>query len=274
MNPDVPHPNPDELSEKVPDKLREPQAPREIELKILNIGTIESFEQRVVAAGGTKEGDRSLLRDTAFKNAEAATTEPTSIQIAGPASEHGRDQRLLWTAGAEVRELTIPDSSVKLEAVLRLLGLTVAEKNQGPFPKREVRLRSEGEATVLTVKEPRQKGATIDDRPEAEVLVGDQRPFQEFLSALGYEPKSYLEKYRTTFQIGPDVTVVIDEYPRVPPYAEVEGPSQERVREVVRLLGFTEADTASMPVSEYLKRSGLSDDEAQNLRFSQESEHG
>jgi adenylate cyclase class IV len=135
-------------------------------------------------------------------------------------------------------------------------------------------LRNQGEATVLTVKEPRQKGSTIDDRPEAEVLVGDQGSFQQFLAALGYEPKSYFEKYRTTFRIGPDVTVVIDEYPHVPPYAEVEGPSQERVREVVYALGFTEADTASIPVSEYFKRHGLSEDEAKNLRFGRESKHG
>jgi hypothetical protein len=43
MNPESPHPNPDELGEQAPDDHREIEVPREVDLKILNIGTVESF---------------------------------------------------------------------------------------------------------------------------------------------------------------------------------------------------------------------------------------
>lgn len=100
-----------------------------------------------------------------------------------------------------------------------------------------IRLRDTGTETTLCVKEIRDDG--IDGTLEVETVVGDFAAANELLGMLGFKPKSYQENRRTSFAIG-KVQLELDEWPRIPPYLEIEGESRDDVVRVARLLGYDE----------------------------------
>lgn len=87
---------------------------------------------------------------------------------------------------------------------------------------------------------PDEKGVAQSE--EVELFVSDMQKAKEFLEAVGFEYKQYIETKRITYTLD-DLTFDIDEWPMMPPFVEVEAVSIERVMDGVRLLGYTEADT-------------------------------
>lgn len=102
---------------------------------------------------------------------------------------------------------------------------------------RWIRLRDSGTAVTLTVKEIAHDG--IDGTMETEVEVGDFEATNELLGRIGFEPKSYQENRRMSFEFE-GAQLEIDWWPRIPPYLEIEGRTREHVLEVGALLGFSE----------------------------------
>lgn len=85
-----------------------------------------------------------------------------------------------------------------------------------------VRLRKMKDGLKLTYKtNPRQ---TVDSALEIELGVSDMDTCSEFLHHIGLETVRQLEKYRHTFKLG-DVAIDIDTWPKIPTYAEIEGPT-------------------------------------------------
>lgn len=104
-----------------------------------------------------------------------------------------------------------------------------------------LRLRKEGETTVLTYKKfVSQDGAKIME--EYETSVGDVSQMRKILALLNFEEKKKTRKFRTQYDLG-DTHIVIDDYQdelaRIPEFIEIEAPSLERMEEVVALLGFS-----------------------------------
>jgi len=56
---------------------------------------------------------------------------------------------------------------------------------------------------------------------------------------LGFTPKSYQENRRTSFTLA-GAHLEIDEWPRIPPYLEIEADTREDVLRVAGLLGYRE----------------------------------
>jgi adenylate cyclase class 2 len=99
------------------------------------------------------------------------------------------------------------------------------------------RVRDEGRRTTLTVKRK-------TDGPyyrESEVCVGNFEGGQAVLGALGLKRKYYLEKMREIWTHGRS-EVVFDTYPALPPYIEIEGPTEEAVGAIAKALGLREDD--------------------------------
>jgi adenylate cyclase class 2 len=107
-----------------------------------------------------------------------------------------------------------------------------------------VRLRDTGEGKVeLAYKCHKPSGAAgVADCDEVEFEVPGMEKVEQFLLLIGLERKSYQETKRTRYELD-DLTFDLDEWPMIPPFVEVEGPSMERVMEGVRLLGYTEEQT-------------------------------
>lgn len=103
-----------------------------------------------------------------------------------------------------------------------------------------VRVRDEGDRVTLTYKHfP--AADEIGGAREIEFTIGDFEKANSFLETLGLENQSFQESKRETWTID-NVEVVLDEWPWLKPYIEIEGDSEDEVRAVAAKLGFDWSD--------------------------------
>lgn len=98
-----------------------------------------------------------------------------------------------------------------------------------------LRLRDEGDKVTLTYKQFDE--LSLSGAKEIEVDVSDFEATLDILKVSGLEPTTYQESRRETWQVG-EAEVVLDEWPWIPPYIEIEGHSEEIVRDIAKQLGF------------------------------------
>ena len=112
---------------------------------------------------------------------------------------------------------------------------TSALRSKGSF----VRIRDEGDKVTLTYKQFHDD--SISGAHEIEVVVSDFDDTIALLDQAGLKHKSFQESKRETWQLG-DVEVVLDEWPWLKPFIEIEGPHEEAIKETAVALGFDWAD--------------------------------
>lgn len=96
-----------------------------------------------------------------------------------------------------------------------------------------LRLRDEGGRITLTLKVV--SGQAIEEQKELELIVNDFQQAESLLSTLGCRKRAYQESKRELWSLeGVDIT--LDTWPFLPPFVEVEGPSEEAVRAVCHRL--------------------------------------
>ena len=107
-----------------------------------------------------------------------------------------------------------------------------------------IRIRDEGDKVTLCLKKKTKslEESTIDSTYEVETTVGDFDKAVEIFKVAGWHYTTYQESRRETWHLD-DAEVVIDEWPWIKPYIEIEGESEEVVRAVADKLGF-DWDTA------------------------------
>lgn len=97
------------------------------------------------------------------------------------------------------------------------------------------RVRQESDKVTMTIKEVRGKG--INDTYEVELMVDDFDTATAFFEACDIPAKSFQENMREVW-VRKNVEVTIDTWPGLKPFVEIEGPSEDVVREVSSELGF------------------------------------
>ena len=97
------------------------------------------------------------------------------------------------------------------------------------------RVRDEGDRVTMTYKQF--ASLSVDGAQEHEVVVSDFDEAIALLAAAGLQYTSFQESKRETWMLD-GAEVVIDEWPWLKPYIEVEGESVEHVKEVSAKLGF------------------------------------
>ena len=107
----------------------------------------------------------------------------------------------------------------------------------GEMRKREafVRVRDEGDKITLTYKQF--DGLSVDGAKEIETRVNNFADTVKIFEAIGLGLNSIQETKRETWKLGQS-EVVLDEWPWLKPYIEIEGEGTERVKEVASRLGF------------------------------------
>ncbi|MFZ1257899.1 MAG: class IV adenylate cyclase [Candidatus Saccharimonas sp.] len=102
-----------------------------------------------------------------------------------------------------------------------------------------IRIRDEGDRVTLCLKKKTKslKESTINSTFEIETTIGDFEAAVELFRVAGWEYVTYQESRRETWQLG-EVEVVIDEWPWLNPYIEIEGESEVVVRTAAKTLGF------------------------------------
>ena len=106
------------------------------------------------------------------------------------------------------------------------------EENYGAF----LRLRDEGDKVTLTYKEVREHSLT--GASEQEIIVSDFDETKAILESIGHKFATYQESRRETWKLD-GVEVVLDEWPWLDPYIEIEGDSEEVVQATAKKLEFS-----------------------------------
>ncbi len=102
-----------------------------------------------------------------------------------------------------------------------------------------IRLRDEGDKVTLTYKQRNER--SIAGMQEVEVAVDDFAKAEAFLKAIGLQDYNYQETKRESWELG-RVEIDLDEWPWIPPFVEIEGPSEAEVWDVAQKLGLTKDD--------------------------------
>ncbi len=97
------------------------------------------------------------------------------------------------------------------------------------------RIRKTGKGIFFTYKHVEQRTAT--GTVEIEFSIAEPGKVKSFLEALGLVMDREQEKRRHKFKLG-EVIVDIDTWPKIPTYVELEGPSEEQIKEAAAKLGF------------------------------------
>lgn len=100
-----------------------------------------------------------------------------------------------------------------------------------------MRLRDEGDKVTLTFKEF--KDNSLTGASEHEIVVSDFDTTLAILEEGGLKHQSFQESKRETWRVGDDVEVVLDEWPWLNPYIEIEANSEELVKDMATRLGFS-----------------------------------
>jgi adenylate cyclase class 2 len=116
-----------------------------------------------------------------------------------------------------------------------------------PYNNATVRIRKTGSDTVFTVKIP-VPDPVFKVRKEIETRVDEGDLLTEQLEMLGFIPLMLQEKWRSSYRYH-ETEIVIDRYPDMPPYVEIEGP-RDRIKDVVKKLGYHMDQTVTASVYE------------------------
>jgi adenylate cyclase class 2 len=124
----------------------------------------------------------------------------------------------------------------KLERIEYLQKRVVFNLPEGhEIPGGWLRVRNEDDRITMSLKVV--DGERIENQKEICLKVDSFDQAELFLKTLGCERKAYQETKRELWKID-EVEICIDEWPWLEPFVEIEGQSEEEVREVSELLGF------------------------------------
>ncbi len=105
---------------------------------------------------------------------------------------------------------------------------------QVSVPNSYIRVRDEGDKVTLTYKQF--ASLSIDGAQEIEVVTSSFEDTVKIFTAIGLEVVSLQESKRETWK-NENCEVVLDEWPWLDPYIEIEAPTESEVREVSVQLG-------------------------------------
>lgn len=96
-----------------------------------------------------------------------------------------------------------------------------------------LRVRDEGHRVTMTYKQF--DTLSIDGAKEIEITVSDFEQTVQLLTAIGLPYKSFQESKRETWRLG-EAEIVLDEWPWLKPYIEIEAGSEAVVRQIAESL--------------------------------------
>lgn len=129
---------------------------------------------------------------------------------------------------------------------------------------RWIRLRTNGKKTTLTIKNI--VSSNIDGTQELEIEVDNFERCHLILKELGYEAKSFQENRRRQYLLN-GVEVDIDDWPLIPTYLEIEGPSEDAVYNALEVLGFSKKDIVTKDVQNIYKDYDIDIEKIDNLNL-------
>lgn len=103
-----------------------------------------------------------------------------------------------------------------------------------------VRIREDANGNTLAIKSKLKVVKNHKVMKEYETKVSDVRALEQGLILIGFKLIGRAELYREDWRIS-NCVVSIGEFPKIPPYIEIEG-SEKNILKVAKLLGYSERD--------------------------------
>lgn len=148
------------------------------------------------------------------------------------------EAKFLNTDHAQIRDRLKAIGAV-CEAPMRLMRRSIIDfsdrRLQVGSPNAYVRVRDQGNKITLTYK--RFNSLSIDGAQEIEVEVSSFEDTIAIFTAVGLQEVSFQESRRETWSVDGS-EVVLDEWPWLNPYIEIEGETESVVKSVAEKLGF------------------------------------
>lgn len=139
----------------------------------------------------------------------------------------------------EVIRQALQAAGAVCEQPMRLMKRALVEEPHHQVEHAFLRIRDEGDKTTLTFKRRADPdAASIDSVKELEVEVSDFDKTVEIFSEAGWKYKTFQESKRETWKLD-GTEVVIDEWPWLNPYIEIEGESEAAIKKVAEKLGLS-----------------------------------
>jgi adenylate cyclase class 2 len=128
------------------------------------------------------------------------------------------------------------------EQSMRLMKRALIEEPHHQAEHAFIRIRDEGDKVTLTFKRRADPAAAaIDSVKELEVEVSDFDKTVQIFSEAGWQYKTFQESKRETWKLN-GVEVVIDEWPWLKPYIEIEGDSEAAIKATAEQLNLDWSD--------------------------------
>lgn len=130
----------------------------------------------------------------------------------------------------------------RLDQPMRLMRRAVFDWPGGKLEESKdgfLRVRDEGHQITMTYKVFNER--TVDGAGEVELVIDDYQKAVALLEAIGMVVKSEQESRREAWHLD-DCEIVLDEWPWIKPYIEIEGPSQNQLRLAAKKLGLQWGD--------------------------------
>lgn len=99
-----------------------------------------------------------------------------------------------------------------------------------------LRVRDEGDKVTLSLKIT--INGQIETQKEIQLVVDNYDKARQLLVAIGCVEKAYQETKREIWQLG-STEIMLDEWPYLEPFVEIESSSEEAVKKTAEILGFT-----------------------------------
>ena len=120
-----------------------------------------------------------------------------------------------------------------LEQPMRLMKRVTIDSNDMRSKNAFVRVRDQGDKVTLTYKQFDE--LSLNGAKEIEITVNDFDETIKLLAAAGLPHGSFQETKRETWRLG-STEIVLDVWPWLNPYIEIEGASEQDVKSVAALL--------------------------------------
>lgn len=121
-----------------------------------------------------------------------------------------------------------------LEHPMRLMKRVTIDSPQMKEKNAFVRIRDQGDKVAITYKQFDE--LSVAGAKEIEMDVSDFDAAVKLFAAAGLPHSSFQESKRETWKLG-TIEIVLDEWPWLPPYIEIEGETEESIKAVATSLG-------------------------------------
>ncbi|MEY4731621.1 MAG: hypothetical protein RL681_567 [Candidatus Parcubacteria bacterium] len=124
-----------------------------------------------------------------------------------------------------------------------------------------VRVRDEGDGKITLSFKRVVDWESVHGTKEISTEVQDFTAACDILTAIGLDTKAYQETKREKWILN-NVEITIDTWPWIPPFIEIEGPTEDSVKLIARKLGFPWENAVFGSVeTEYKKHYAVTDEE-------------